>query len=70
MFYFCEDFTYLLENVLVTGSSPTGPGKELPGLAVLAAGYASSLKSFFLVIFLSKMFLCRISLCSFSALFY
>lgn len=53
MFYFCEDFTHLLENVLVTGSSPTGPGKELPGLAALAAGYASSLRSFFLVIFLN-----------------
>lgn len=30
MFYFCEDFTHLLENVLVTGSSPTALDKE-PG---------------------------------------
>lgn len=50
MFYFCEDFTHLLENVLVTGSSPTALDKEPPGLAALAAGYASSLGSFFLVL--------------------
>lgn len=66
MLYFCKDFTYLAENVLVTGSSPTALEKELPSLAALSAALCLFSQDIFPDIQLN----CRISLCSFSALFY
>lgn len=43
MLYFWKDFTYLVKNVSVKGSSPTALEKELRRLAALSASVSQDI---------------------------